>query len=545
MIEKGAVIHVLNCILSNNQAFRGGGISNQDASTTNVVDTMVTGNTANDRGGGITNQDDGTVNVTNSTIEFNNGPDGAGIRQSEVGVTTVTNCTVWGNENGGGGVGIFNAIGGLLSVSNCTVSGNHGAGLRNQGSGPFLVKSSIVAQNGAAGGDPIDDVIGSFISEGFNLIGGTSGNDFIENTDQTGTPLLPLDAGLDPNGPQDQGGATPTVGLIALSPAIDQGTSAGLSGSLTTDQRGLGFARTFDDPAIGNATGGDGTDIGAFEAQAVVPTPTPTPTPTATPTPTPTPVPVSSTFANISTRLNVGTGDNVLIGGFIITGSGEKKVLIRAIGPSLPLSGTLANPMLHLFRSASDNIVTNDNWQSSFNSRQVLTSGLAPKNSNEAAILRALPPGSYTAIVTGVNDTTGVALVEVYDLDSTTDSKLANISTRGLVQTEDDVMIGGIIVAGETSANVLVRALGPSLPLSGTLSDPTLELHNFSGDLIASNDNWKEMQQTEIEGTGIPPPNNAESAILISLTPGAYTAVVQGKNTSTGIALVEAYELGQ
>ena len=347
--ENGGVINVLNCILSSNQAFRGGGISNQDTSTTNVINTIVTGNTATDRGGGITNQDTGVVNVTNSTIDFNNGSDGAGIRQSDIGVTTVTNCTVWGNLNNGflgvGGVGIFNAVGGALSVSNCTVGGNYGAGLMNQGSGPFLVKSSIVAQNGGTAGDPIDDVTGGFSSGGFNLIGGTSGNGFIADTDQTGTRFAPLYARLNPSGPQDNGGPTPTVTLLALSPAIDKGTSAGLSGGLTTDQRDVGFARTFDDPAIANSTGGDGTDIGAFEAQTVIPTPTPTPTPTPIPTPTPTPTPTPSSLANISTRLNVGTGDNVLIGGFIITGSQSKAVLIRAIGPSLPLSGTLADPL--------------------------------------------------------------------------------------------------------------------------------------------------------------------------------------------------------
>ncbi len=327
--ENGGVINVLNCILSSNQALRGGGISNQSTSTTNVMDTIVTGNIATDRGGGITNQDTGVVNVTNSTVEFNDGSDGAGIRQSDAGVTTVTNCTVYGNFNGAGGVGIYNASGGALFVSNCTVSGNYGAGLSNQASGPFVVKSSIVAQNGGTAGDPIDDVVGSFNSGGFNLIGGTSGNGFTEDTDQTGTRFAPLDPGLDPSGPQDNGGPTPTVALLALSPAIDKGTSAGLSGSLTTDQRDVGFARTFDDPAVANATGGDGTDIGAFEAQTAFPT----------------------TFANISTRLDVGTGNNVLIGGFIITGSQSKAVLIRAIGPSLPLSGTLADPVLQLVAS--------------------------------------------------------------------------------------------------------------------------------------------------------------------------------------------------
>ena len=150
------------------------------------------------------------------------------------------------------------------------------------------------------------------------------------------------------------------------------------------------------------------------------------------------------------------------------------------------------------------------------------------------AILRTLGPGAYTGIVSGANSTAGIALVEVYDLDSTVDSKLANISTRGLVQTGDDVMIGGIIVQGDTVTDVLVRALGPSLPLSGTLGDPILDLHDANGDLIASNDNWKDTQQTEIAATGIPPTNDAESAILVSLDSGAYTAIVQGKECEHG-----------
>ena len=256
----------------------------------------------------------------------------------------------------------------------------------------------------------------------------------------------------------------------------------------------------------------------------------------------PTPTPGPSTLANISTRLNVGTGDNVLIGGFIITGSQPKAVLIRAIGPSLPLSGTLAHPVLQLFDSFGHFITQNDNWRDSANAQHIINSGLPPDNESEAAILKTLTPGAYTAIVSGANNTTGIGLVEVYDLDATADTKLANISTRGLVQTGVDVMIGGIIVQGDTSINVLIRAIGPSLQLSGTLSDPTLELHNANGDLIVPT-KLEEYAASGIEATGISPPNDAESAILMSLAAGAYTAVVQGKNGSDGIALVEAYQL--
>jgi CSLREA domain-containing protein len=507
--EGGGTLNLTDCAVSGNFGLRGGGISNRDTSTLNVTNSTISGNTSS-RGGGITNQDAGTVNVTNSTIYGNIGNDGGGIRKSDIGTVNVSGSTITGNT----GRGLYNA-----SVS-----------------GSFNVKSSIVSLNMA--GQALAEVFGTFTSSGFNLISTTNGSTgFVQPTDRTGNDDFPLLANLDPNGLQDNGGPTQTVALLAGSPAIDQGTSEGLTGSLTTDQRGVGFARTFDDPAIPNASGGDGTDIGAFEAQTAFPTPTPTPTPPPTPTPTP------STFANISTRLDVETGDNVLIGGFIITGSQGKAVLIRAIGPSLPFSGTLADPMLQLFDSSARLIVENDNWPDSFDAEDIIGLGFAPKNGNEAAILRRLDPGGYTAIVSGVNNSTGIALIEAYDLDSTVDSKLANISTRGLVQTGANVMIGGIIVQGDASTNALVRALGPSLPLTGTLSDPILDLHNDNGDLIASNDNWKDMQQAEIEATGIPPTNDAESAILRTLTPGLYTAVVRGENDTTGIALVEVYQI--
>jgi len=145
--------------------------------------------------------------------------------------------------------------------------------------------------------------------------------------------------------------------------------------------------------------------------------------------------------------------------------------------------------------------------------------------------------------VRGVNNETGIALVEAYDLDRTTDAKLANISTRGLVQTGDDVMIGGFIVLGSQNERVIVRAIGPSLPVTGKLADPVLELHNSDGFLFASNDNWRDTQEDEIILTGIPPTNDAESAIVATLTPGSYTAIVRGVANTEGVALVEAYGL--
>jgi len=235
----------------------------------------------------------------------------------------------------------------------------------------------------------------------------------------------------------------------------------------------------------------------------------------------------------------------VVIGGFIITGTQDKTVLIRAIGPSLSLPSVLADPFLRLFDSTGRILATNDNWEDSPNIVAITNSGIPPTNEKESAIIGPLSPGAYTAIVTGANATTGIALVEVYDLDRGADSQLANISTRGLVQTGDVVMIGGIIILGEAPATTLIRALGPSLGLRETLSDPMLEMHDGDGNVIASNDNWKETQQAAIEATGIPPPNDAESAILATLIPGDYTAIVRGKNGSTGLALVEAYHLQQ
>ncbi len=217
-------------------------------------------------------------------------------------------------------------------------------------------------------------------------------------------------------------------------------------------------------------------------------------------------------MGNISTRLRVEIGDNVLMGGFIITGAEPKTVLMRAIGPSLPLVGSLADPTLELCNGAGTLIASNDNWMDSPNKQEIIDTTIAPSNDLESAILATLDPGLYTAIVRGVSDTTGIGLVEAYDIGTTADSELANISTRGLVQTGDNVMIGGFILIGSSAEEVLVRAIGPSLPLVGKLADPTLELHDGNGVLLASNDDWRETQEAEIMATMMAPSNEAESA---------------------------------
>jgi plastocyanin len=273
---------------------------------------------------------------------------------------------------------------------------------------------------------------------------------------------------------------------------------------------------------------------------------TPTPTPSSTPTPTPTPSASPGTFGNISTRLRVETVDNVLIGGFIITGTQPKKVIVRAIGPSLSslFSGVLADPILELRDSSGSLIVSNDNWRSN-QETEINATGVPPSDDLESAIVATLPANNanYTAIVRGANDGTGIGVVEVYDLNRAVDSKLANISTRGLVQTEDNVLIGGMIVLGQNPLRVIVRAIGPSLTVSGALGNPTLELRDTNGALLAFNDNWRSDQEAEIIATTIPPSNDLESAIVRNLAPGNYTAIVRGANNTTGVAVVEAYGL--
>ena len=275
------------------------------------------------------------------------------------------------------------------------------------------------------------------------------------------------------------------------------------------------------------------------------------PTSTPTPTPTPTPSPSGSHFANISTRMDVGTGNNVMIAGFIVSGSQSKTIIVRALGPTLGSYGVanaLNDPMLELHDSSGATIATNDDWQTGSQASQISGSGYAPTNSNEPAVIATLPAGAYTAIVRGYNNSTGVALVEVYELD-TLSTRLSNISTRGQVGIDQNVLIGGLIIKGSTSKKLIVRAVGPSLAsppfsLAGTLSNPTLELHDSSGNLLASNDDWGSgTQAAAISASGYQPSNARESAIIATLASGNYTAIVRGVNNSTGIALVDAYDL--
>lgn len=257
-------------------------------------------------------------------------------------------------------------------------------------------------------------------------------------------------------------------------------------------------------------------------------------------------IPVPGQLLNISTRARVGTGEEVAIGGFIISGAQPKTVIVRAIGPSLSsIPGALDDPILELRDSSGSLIASNDNWRSE-QEAEIVATALPPVHDLESAIVATLPAfnSAYTAIVRGGNNGTGIGLVEVYDLASTVDSKLANLSTRGLVQTGDNVLIGGLIVLGKDPLNVIVRAIGPSL-LPGAVGDPTLSLHDGNGGLIAFNDNWRSDQETEIIATGLPPINELESAIVATLPANGetYTAIVRGQDGTSGIGLIEAYAL--
>jgi hypothetical protein len=254
-------------------------------------------------------------------------------------------------------------------------------------------------------------------------------------------------------------------------------------------------------------------------------------------------------LVNISTRVQVGVGEDVLIGGFIIQGNQLKKIILRAIGPSLTaggVTGALQDPKLELRDAAGALVDSNDNWQDSLDADEIIASTIAPTDPREAAIVARLAPGSYTAIVSGVNNTTGVGLVESYTLDSNS-SRAANISTRGHVGLGDGALIGGFIVSGHDSKSILVRALGPSLGENGDptlLADPSVELHDSDGQVIASNDNWNSgTQANEIIATGIPPTDSREAALIATVAPGDYTAVVKGTNGSQGVGLVEIYDL--
>jgi hypothetical protein len=337
---------------------------------------------------------------------------------------------------------------------------------------------------------------------------------------QNGVVFITWDEGEGTDGP---------IGMIVLSPfAKGGGYSNSIhythSATLRTWQEIFGVR-----PFLGDAANGpDLSDL--FVAGAI---------PTAS---------SQNSLSNISTRAHVGTGNDVLIAGFVATGADPKTVLSRALGPSLANAGiaaALLDPKLSLHDHTGAVIATNDDWKSTQSAIQ--STGLAPSDDREAAIVMTLSPGAYTAIESGKNSTTGIGLIEVYDLEQSGTAKIANISTRGSVGSGNNVMIGGLIVGGDgAGARVLVRAIGPSLATSGILDplpNPMLQLHDANGAVIGADADWKDVQQLEIQATGLAPGDDKEAAILATLSPGAFTAIVIGENGGTGVSLVEIYRL--
>ena len=564
-IRSSGVLTLTDCTISGNQAVgteflggTGGGVLNESGTMTITRCTISnnsaqygtgsSGDFAAGSGGGIANYSGGSLTITNSTISGNScviddffdlnfgGGSGGGIANG--GSMTVRNCTISGNSVSGNGLntmvggGIANAFHANLQIASSTIAynsasggdvpfgGAFGGGI--YGSGVTTTDSSIIALNSAPTGP---DFRGGLQSTGYNIIGNNADAVITSQpTDQIGTPAAPIDPLLGPLA--NNGGLTLTHALQAGSPAIDHGDPA----APPQDQRGYGRAGI--------------PDVGAFEFAGMAP----------------------STLGNISSRAFVQTGDNVMIGGFIVQGTGPKRVIIRAIGPELTQYGVpnvLADPTLELHNCSGALIASNDNWQhtiiggiiTSDQVRDIMASRLAPRNPRESAIIADLPAGNYTAIVRGLNNTTGVALVEAYDLSPDSNSFLGNISTRAFVQTGDNVMIGGFIVQGGQPKRVIIRAIGPELTQYGVpnaLADPTLELHDATGALIASNNTWLHTiiggvittnQVRDILESGHAPSDPRESAIIADLPAGNYTAIVRGVNNTTGVALVEVYDL--
>jgi CSLREA domain-containing protein len=509
-IDNGGVLTLDRCTFSNNSA--KGGVGGPGTGS-----TPIGGPGGEADGGAISNEISANLTINNSTFSGNlatggkggNGPPngtlgghgGTGVAGVfDEGTTTITGSTFSGNSGTGGGGGTGN---------NQFNNGAPGAGVGGLAANNTTLKSTIIAGNFGTGSvNSSKDVDGAVTSGGYNLIGSADhSTGFGATGDQSGTDAAPVNALL--GSLQNNGGLTDTMALLTNSPAIN---ASDVSVAPARDQRNYVRSGT--------------PDKGAFEFNGKIP----------------------NTLANISARAFVQTGDNVLIGGFIVSGIGAKEVIIRAIGPSLSnfgINDSLQDPTLELHDSTGALIATNDNWKDS-QQAAIQASGHAPTNDAESAILTTLNPGAYTAIVSGVSGGTGVALVEGYDLDRTVSSKLGNISARALVQTGDNVMIGGFVVIGPDSENVIVRAIGPSLlsfGIADAMLDPTLELHDGNGNLLATNDNWRDTQQAQIQATGHAPSTDAESAIVQTLAPGGYTAIVRGANNTTGVALVEVFGL--
>lgn len=598
--NQGGLLTLRNCTLSGNDNYFGGALHNIGGEAT-LINCLVTGNRGT-QGGGLYNDTGGKMSLQHCTISDNTAELGGGI-QNWAGELVLIDCTVSGNmttgifAGGRGGAGINNNSG-VLAMANCTFSGNqntpYGAGaiftagpmtannctfVNNRGelggaihdygssaSSPSILSNCTFSGNSAVSSDGLPNSGGAiysnyqYIASGLRTIR-VNNCTFSDNSvdaisvagpntklevvnsvfrrgggqrnvaESLGATLTSLghnlsddnasgDAGSGPggllDGPGDirntdpllgpltnNGGATQTHPLLQGSAAIESGDDAQ---ARPRDQRGY--------------TRNGNSDIGAYEFGGTVPV---------------------ARLANISTRVRCLTNDSVLIAGFIITGTQGKKVLLRAIGPSLAGATHLDDPTLELRDPSGQVLAFNGNWMDASNRQQIIDSTIPPTNGLESAILMTLPPGAYTAIVSGANNSTGIALAELYDLDPGADSRFGNISSRGFVQTGDDVMIGGFIVVGPDSQAVVVRAIGPSLPVPEPLANPELELYDGNGSLITYSYDWRREQEGEILVTGIAPSNDLECAMVATLVPGNYTAIVRGTEDTTGIAVVEVY----
>ena len=520
------------CMFINNEAHYGGAICNSGVANVSgargiltVASSTFQGNLAT-LGGGIFNGQVPDSNNSSDSFTY----------------ASVDNCTFSANAANAEGGAICNSSGNQnhLDVANSTFNGNYASdGTAIVSTFAFCSVGNSIFKGTGSGRTVVKDFSNPpFQDRGYNVL-----SDYPTNT--LGTPLFANttnQTNTDPRlGPlQNNGGHTLTHAPLVDSPAIDRGKDLTQDPCLMPfgiDQRGLPRPVRFN-PTIPEPTGGDGSDVGAVELSGPAPT-----------------------LGNISTRLAIGTGENVLIGGFVVEGSVSKKVLIRARGPSLAAtsSNPLPNPRLEL-HDATSTIANNNDWQTTQiggvitagQAQEIENTGLAPSNAVESAIIATLPAGNYTAVVQDVSGATGVGIVEVFDLTPNDSSRLANISTRGSVQTGDNVMIGGIIVVSQPT-RVIVRARGPSLTggVSNPLPNPTLELHDQSN-LIARNDDWQATQvggtittdqSQEIQNSGFAPANSAESAMIVTLQPGAYTAIVRDANGASGIGIVEVFIL--
>ena len=283
--------------------------------------------------------------------------------------------------------------------------------------------------------------------------------------------------------------------------------------------------------------------VEVYELSAIAP-PTPSPSPTPTASATPSPTPGIAKFSLLTSREMVGTGDAIMLNGFIITGPDPRRVIVRGLGPSLGLPTPLADPVIELRSSDGTVIAINDNWMDAPNRQAIIDTGLAPTNNLESAILATLNPGSYTVVLLGANNVIGNGVSDLHDLSPSASSGVTAAGTRANVLTGDNALTTGVVV--QQAGDVLLRVLGGSLANAGipnVLADPTVELRDGNGVLLAANDNWRDNQQAEIIATGLAPTDDLESAIVASLAPGAYTAVVRGKNNTTGIGYGQFYSL--